>query len=114
MVKHASHQLTQSSTPYFLRRSPKDGQHLNHNLNDHVAHGPGRWDASIYLKPAEEMSDPIEDLDKLVMAIARIFSRLRLASKWVTQRKDVGTLTDSRTPIPAKITLAGGNACKIK
>ena len=60
------------------------------------------------------MFDPVEDLDKLVLAIARVFSRLEVALKWVAQRKDVGTLTDRRTPIPAKITLVGGNACKIK
>ena len=59
------------------------------------------------------MFDSVEDVDKIVLAIARIFSRLGLASKWVAQRKDVGTLTDRRTPIPAKITLAGGNAYKL-
>jgi hypothetical protein len=85
-----SHQLTDSSTLHILRRDPKDRQHLNHNLNYHIAHGPSRCDASIYLKPAEETFDAVEDVDKLVLGIACIFSRLGSVSKQVARQKDVG------------------------
>jgi hypothetical protein len=81
MVKYTPLQLTDSSTPYFLCRGRKDGQYLNHNLDDCVAHGPGRRDASIYLKPAEEMFDAAKAVDKYVLASARLFSHLCLLSK---------------------------------
>jgi hypothetical protein len=59
MVKYTPHQLTESSTLRFFCRDRKDGQHLNHNLNDYVAHSPSRCDAGIYLKPAEEVFDAV-------------------------------------------------------
>jgi hypothetical protein len=76
MVEYTPHQLTESSTLHFRCRDRKDGQHLDHNLNDYVAHGPSRCDASIYLKPAEEMFDAVKAVDKLVLASAQIVSRL--------------------------------------
>ena len=81
MVKYTPHQLTESSTLHFLRRERKDHQHLNHNLNDCVAHSLSRCDASIYLKPAEEMFNAVKDVDELVLASARIFNRLVSVSK---------------------------------
>jgi hypothetical protein len=75
------HQLTESSTLHFLCRDRKDRQHLNHNLNDHVAHSHSRCDASIYLEPAEEIFNAAKDVDELVLASARIFNRLRSVSK---------------------------------
>ena len=76
MVRHTQHQLTDSSTIHFFCRDRKDHQHLNHNLNDYVAHSPSRSDVYIYLKPAEELFNVVKDVDKLVLASARIFSRL--------------------------------------
>ena len=73
---HTRGQLTKSSALHFFCRDPKDRQHFNNNFNDHVAHSPGRCDAGVYLKPAEEMFNAIKGFDKLVFAIARIFSRL--------------------------------------
>ena len=67
--------------PYFLGRDRKDSQHLNHNLNDHIAHSHRRWDASIYLKSAEETFNAVKDVDELVLASSRIFSRLASVSK---------------------------------
>ena len=74
----------------FLCRDRKNGQYLNHNLNDYVAHSPSRSDASIYPEPAEEMINTVKDVDKLVLTSACIFSRLGSMSKWVAQGRDVG------------------------
>jgi hypothetical protein len=61
------------------------------------------------------MFDAVKDVDKVVFASARIFSRLGSSvSKIGRTRERCRTLTERRTPIPAKITLAGGNACKKK
>jgi hypothetical protein len=79
--KYTAHQLTDSSTLQSLCRDRKDGQHLNHNLNDYVAHSPSRRDASIYLKPTEEMFDAVKHVDNLVLNSARIFSCLGSVSK---------------------------------
>jgi hypothetical protein len=89
MVKYTSHQLTESSTLRFLCRDRKDRQHLNHNLDNYVAHSPGRCDTSIHLKPTEKTFDAVEDVDKLVLASARIFCRLGSASRYVTRERDV-------------------------
>jgi hypothetical protein len=58
-----------------------------------------------------ETFDAIKDLDKLVSAGARIFSRLgTLGVKIDRTTEKCRKPTESRTPIPAKTTLAGGNA----
>jgi hypothetical protein len=78
---YTSHQLTDSSALRFLCRDRKDSQHLNHDFDDYIAHCPRRWDASIYLKPAEKMFDAVKHVDELVLDSARIFSRLGSVSK---------------------------------
>jgi hypothetical protein len=77
------HQLTKSSTLHFLGRDRKNRQHLNHNLDDNVAHSPSWCDASIHFKPAGEIFNAVKDIDKLVLAGARdrILSRLGSVSK---------------------------------
>jgi hypothetical protein len=90
MVKYTPHQRTESSTLYFFRRDRKDGQHFDHNLNDYVAHGPSRCDTSIYLKPAEEIFNPVKNVDQLVLDSASIFNCLGSVSKYVAQGRDVG------------------------
>ena len=75
---------------HFFCRDCKDRQHLNHNLNDYVAHSHSRCDASIHLKPAEEMFNAVKAVDKLISAGARIFTRLGSVSKQVAGGGDVG------------------------
>jgi hypothetical protein len=89
VVEHIPLQLTESSTLHFFCHDRKDGQHLNHNFNDYVAHSPSRRDAGIYLKPAEEVFDAVKDVEKPVLASARIFSRLGSVSTYVGQGRDV-------------------------
>ena len=89
MVRYTRYHLTESPTLRFLCRDRKDRQHLNHNLNNYVAHGPSRCDASINIKPEEEVFNAVKDVDKLVLAGARIFSRLGSVSKQVAQGRDV-------------------------
>ena len=113
MVKYTQYLLTDWSTLHFICRDRKDGQYLNHNLNDYVAHGRSWCDASVYFKPAEDIFNAVEDVDKLVLASARIISRLwALIVKIGRTRERRRTLAESRTPIPANIILVGGNACK--
>ena len=81
MAKYTRDQPTESSTLHFLCRDPKDRKHLDANLNDHVAHSPSRRDAGVYLKSAEETFNADKDVDKIVFASARIFSRLCSVSK---------------------------------
>jgi hypothetical protein len=60
----------------FLRCDREDRQDLYHNLNNRVRHCCSRREDSVYLKPVEEMFDPIKDIDYLFLASARIVSRL--------------------------------------
>jgi hypothetical protein len=75
------HLPTESSAFRFLRHDREDCQHLNYNVDDHICHCRSRRDAGVYLKPAEETFDSVKDVDKLVLASARIFSRLGSVSK---------------------------------
>ena len=61
---------------HFLCRDCKSRQHLHHYLNDYVRHFRSWCMGSVYLKPAEEILDTIEDVNYLFLASARIFSRL--------------------------------------
>jgi hypothetical protein len=72
------HRLTQSPTFHFLRRDRKDGEYLNHNINNYVRHSRSRCDASVNLKPLEKSFDAVKEVDKLASASADILSRLRV------------------------------------
>jgi hypothetical protein len=74
-------QLTQSPTFHFLRRDRKDGEYLDHNINNYVRHGGSRCNASVYLKPLEKSFDAVEEVGKLVSANAGIFGCLRQVLK---------------------------------
>jgi hypothetical protein len=63
-------------------RDRKDGEYLNHNLNDHVNHSCSWCNAGVYPKPVEEMFDAVEEVNQLVSASASIFSRLEF---WVSK-----------------------------
>jgi len=108
---YTGHELTESSTFRFLRHDREGCQHLNYNVNGHVRHCRSRRDAGVYLKPVEETFDAVEDVDKLVSAGARILNRLgALGVKIGLTTERCKKPTESRTLIPAKTTLTGGNA----
>ena len=112
--KYTRNQLTQWPTLQFLCCDRKDHQHLCHNFNVYVRHCRSRCEGNVYLKPAKEMIDTIKDLDYLFLAGTRIFRRLSGSKcpgvKIVCTNDTWRILTRRRTPIPAKIAFAGGNA----
>ena len=71
------HQLTQSSTFHFLRRDRKDGEYLNHYINNYVRHSRSRCDASVNLKSSKVSFDAVKEVDKLVSASVSVLSRLK-------------------------------------
>ena len=105
------HQLTQSSPLHFVCRDAEDSQYLDHNINDYGPHGRSRCDTSVYLKPAKELLNAVKEFNELVLARPGIFSRLGAMGVRNGRKKEPRrTLTKRRTPIPAKIAFAGGNA----
>jgi len=59
----------------------------------------------------EESFNAVEDVNELVLAGADILGRLKIPGiKIGCARKSQSSLTERRTPIPAKIIFAGGNA----
>ena len=57
------------------------------------------------------MLNAIKEVNQLVFARAGVFSRLGAMDVRIGYtRERCGTLTKRRTPIPAKIAFAGGNA----
>ena len=72
------HRLTQPSAFHFLRRIPKNGKDLDHDINNYVRHSRSRCNASVNLKPLEESFNAVKQVEKLVSASAGIFSCLRV------------------------------------
>jgi hypothetical protein len=108
------HRLTQPSALHFFGRDREDVYYIDHNYDDHVRHSCSRWKASVYVKPLKEKSDAVEDINEHVLTRAGIFSRLgTLSVKMDCPSGTMRTLTERRTPIPAKIMFAGGNAWKV-
>src|SRR5882762_199839 len=56
--------LTQSPTFHFLRRDRKDGEYLDHNINNYVRHSRSRCDANVNLKALKKSFDAAEEVDK--------------------------------------------------
>ena len=74
-------------TFHFLRRDPKDGQYLDHNINNYVRHSLSWCDASVNRKSLEESFDAVKEVEELVSASADVFGRLRVKVllKWALQ-----------------------------
>jgi hypothetical protein len=77
-VKSTQHRLTQSPTIHFLRRDRKDGEYLDHNINNYVHHSRSWCNSSVNLKPLKKSFDAVIEVDKLVSASADTLSRLRV------------------------------------
>jgi hypothetical protein len=114
MVNSKRHRLTKSSTLHFFGRDREDVYYLDHDYDDCVRHSCSRCKASVYVEPLKETFDAVEDINEHVLTRAGIVSRLGALS--VKDRRPQGTvrtLTERRTPIPAKIMSTGRNAWKV-
>src|SRR6266702_1067131 len=93
-----------------LRRYCKNRQNLNHNLYDNVRHSCRLRNFCIGLQPLEEVLNAFEDVNENVVTSSNVLGRLNDRAVMVVQRvRSTKILTKSRTPIPAKTTLAGEN-----
>ena len=69
--------LTRSSLLNFFRRNPKNREYLHHDLNDYIRHFR-RWQhLGVDFEASEKTFDPLEDVDKSVLACANILDCLR-------------------------------------
>ena len=101
--------LTCSALLDLLCCDGKDQKYLNHDLYDHVRHPCGRRHLDIGLEALEEVFNALKDVNEYVLASGSGLSRLKES---VATKSNVAepkmTLTERRTPIPVKITAAGG------
>jgi hypothetical protein len=68
----------------------------------------------IGLEAFDEILNPVKEVGEYAVASTNTLNRLRDLGVTITNEKVSGkTLTKSRTPMPVKIILAGGYACKI-
>jgi hypothetical protein len=68
----------------------------------------------IGLETFDEILDPVEEICEYAVASTNTLNRLRDLGVTITNEKVSGkTLTESRTPMPVKIILAGGYACNL-
>ena len=69
--------LTRSSLLNFFRRNPKNREYLHHDLNGYIRHFR-RWrHLGVDFETSEKTFDPLEDVDKGVLACPNILRRLR-------------------------------------
>ena len=72
------HQLLTDSTLFdFLRCDSKNGENLDHNLNDYIRHFHRRLNFCVDLETSEKHLNPFKDVDKCILARSNISSRLR-------------------------------------
>ena len=68
--------LTHSALPDLLCCNPKNSEDLDHYLNDYIHHFRGRRQFCIDLETPEKHLNPLEDVDKSVLACPSILGRL--------------------------------------
>ena len=103
--------LTHSALLDFLCCDPENRECLHQYLNDYIHHFCCRPYFCVYLETSKEQLNPLEDVDKSVFACSNIFSRLRDLCVTMAHAKVLTIHTERRTPIPAKMTLAGEKSC---
>ena len=92
----------------------EDGKHFSHDLHRDVCHFCCWWGIGISLEASKEVSNTLKQLSECALAIHNTLSRL--TEKGVTMayvKEPRKSLTDRRTPMPVKITPAGGYIYKI-
>ena len=103
--------LTYSTLLHLLRRNSKNGEDLNHYLNDNIHHFRGRSRVCVDSEASEKHLNPLKDVDKSALACSNIFSCLRDVRVTAAHAKLLRVHTERRMPTPAKMTLAGENSC---
>ena len=83
------------------------------DLNDHLRHFCGQWHLCVHLETPEEHFDAPKDVSKSFMARPNVHRCLRTVYVRMTHTKEWRIRTERRTPILAKTTVAGENACQI-
>ena len=82
---------------------------MNHDLHDHVGHPCRRWNFDIGLKPSKEILDTLKYVREHILAGRNGLGRLRECGCLGRRSNGIEKiLTERRTPIPVKITPAGG------
>ena len=105
--------LTHSALFYLLCCNPKDGKDFSHDLNNHVHHFRRQRHFCVHFKPPEKHFDALKNVQKSFLARSNVFRCLTTVCVRMTHARAFRIHTERRTPIPAKTTVVGENACKI-
>ena len=102
--------LTRSTLFDLFCGDSKNRKYFYHDLHNHVRHPSSRLHFRVRLETHEESLDPHEDVNQHVLTRIHIFSRLTSAAVIIAQaERSRMILTERRTPMPEKTTLAGEN-----
>jgi hypothetical protein len=109
-----SQRLTRSALLDLFRCNRKNTKDLHQNVHGDIHHFGRRWHLGVGFKTSEKFLYALEEVDEGVLAGANILGRLGDGGFQWRARKGVTRIlrTRKRTPTPAKITLAGENACQ--
>jgi hypothetical protein len=106
--------LTHSAFLDLPCHDPENRENLCHYLNDYIGHLHGQRHFCIDLETSEKHFNPLENIDKSVLACSSIFSRLRDVGVTMAHAKLSSKIrTERRTPTPVNITVAGEKTCQI-
>ena len=105
--------LTQLALFDLFRCNPKNREHFDHYLNDHIHHFRGRLRCCVNLDSSKKPFDALKNVDKSVFSGSNILDCLREVRVTMAYGKlsRIVILTERRIPTPANITFAGANAC---
>ena len=106
--------LTHSALPDLLCCDPKNRENLDHYQNDCIHHFRGLRHFCVHLETSEKTLDALKDVHKSILACTNILSCLKNVCVTMSHAKLLKIHTERRTPMPAKITLAGENTYQIK
>jgi hypothetical protein len=85
-------------------------------MGDYIRHFRGQRDFCVHLNTSEKHFNAFKDVHKSVLACSNTLRRLRnvcVTIVLLARAKLMRIRTARRTPIPAKTTVAGENACEI-
>ncbi len=108
-------QLTSFALLNLFCRDGENGKYFDHDSHHNVRHSYGRWNLDINFKSSEAVLDAFEEVDKYVLVGTNsggCLTETRVSRYPIKVIQE--TLTERRTPIPVKITAAGGIVCRDK
>jgi len=113
MLSVVRDQLTRTILIQLFCRDGKNEKYFDHDFHNYVCHIGRLWDFDVGLESSEKVLHPLEEFNECVLTSLDSFDGLRyLVLRQDGKEINSKILAERRTPMPVKITAAGGNGWK--